>query len=187
MLGCAIVAAAAAGLFIAAKRRRYRRLAYYYGYGGPCGGPGPWGYDAYGPGFGRAGFAGHEGHFHRRWRSPKHGILRGLFMRLDTTPGQEKAIVSALDGARERLSSFKLGFKDSRRDIAALIGSDVFDRAAFEALLAEHKATLDQMSNEFLNTVATIHDALDTRQRRELGALLADGSLGHALRPRWMF
>ncbi|MDB4988520.1 MAG: uncharacterized protein JWN04_3698, partial [Myxococcaceae bacterium] len=132
-------------------------------------------------------FGWHAHHYHRRGRGSRFGMLRSLFGQLDTTPGQEKAIVAALAAARERFKSFKLELTDARRDIAALVSSDVLDEAALEALWSERRDTLDHMSKELVRTLATVHEVLDTRQRRELGELLADGSIGQALRPRYEF
>jgi Spy/CpxP family protein refolding chaperone len=167
VLGAVVVVAAVAFL----KRRRYLREAYY---GAPWGG----------------GFAGRSA-----WESPhpfrrhgrhggglRRGMLRGLFLRLDTSPGQEKAIVGALSEARERLSELKHELGGSRRDVAALIASDVLDPAALEELLARQRGVLEQLSQQLARGITTVHEVLDTEQRRELGALLADGSIRHAFR-----
>ncbi|MDB4975468.1 MAG: uncharacterized protein JWN48_3809 [Myxococcaceae bacterium] len=181
MFGWILGAVSLGALFAVLKRRRHRYLAYY---GGACGSHGAWA-DSRRSGWHDPDWRGRwHAHAHAHARGSRHGLLRGLFMQLDTTPGQEKAIVHELADARERLRSFKLDVEEARRDIAAIIASDVFDQAALEQLLAERRATLDSMSKELVRTLATVHEVLDTRQRRELGELLADGSIGQALRPR---
>ena len=170
MFGWVIGTVAVVGLIAFAKRRRHRHFAY-----------GGWAYEGHGgwsepPPFG----------FRRRMQhGVRRGLLRGLFLRLDTTPGQEKAIVSALADARERFKTLQGGLADTRRELAALIGSDLLDQAALGALLSQQRDRLDDLSKELVRTLASVHEALDTEQRRELGELLADGSLGHALRPRY--
>jgi len=117
----------------------------------------------------------------RRHGRPRH-LLRALFARLDTTPGQEKAIANSLSEAGERMHELRGALRSTGREVAALIGSDVLDLAALEALLAGHQATFDRVRAELVKAVSTIHEALDTQQRRELGALLSEGSLGSLFR-----
>ncbi|HEX5661216.1 MAG TPA: periplasmic heavy metal sensor [Polyangiales bacterium] len=106
------------------------------------------------------------------------GLLRGLFWQLETTPGQENAIVAALDEALERLRSLKADTTTTRRELGALIGSQALDRAALEALIGRQRTQLDAASAELVRTVERVHEVLDDSQRRELGALIAEGSLG---------
>jgi Spy/CpxP family protein refolding chaperone len=140
-------------------------------------------------------YARHGYGFHRSWMADDgppwrdswrvhharpRDLLRELFIRLDTTPGQEKAIVAALEHARERARSVKGELKETRRRVAALLGSDVLDRAALEERLSEPKAVVDTLRGELLQTLAAIHEVLDQRQRRLLSELIADGSIGRA-------
>ncbi|MET0286785.1 MAG: hypothetical protein ABW352_20050, partial [Polyangiales bacterium] len=80
-------------LFTTLKRhRRYRRYAQFGGF-------------AFAP---RRGFRG-------------RGLMRGLFYQLETTPGQENAIVAALDDAFERLRGLKSELGTTRRELGALV------------------------------------------------------------------
>lgn len=106
------------------------------------------------------------------------GMLRGLFMQLETTPGQENAIVAALEEAFERLRDLKGDFTGTRRELAALIGSETLDRNALEALLGRQRGNLEVASAEVVRLLERTHEVLDDTQRRELGALLAEGSVG---------
>jgi Spy/CpxP family protein refolding chaperone len=117
-------------------------------------------------------------HFAPRRGFRGRGLMRGVFYQLETTPGQENAIVAALDEAFGRLRGLKGELGGTRRELGALVGSQTLDRAALEALLARHKSQLDVASSELLRTLERIHDVLDDEQRRELGALIAEGSLG---------
>ena len=147
--------------------RRYGRFG-YYGYGG-------WGRDwqPMNPWHGYAGPA-----YVPACSARRRGILRGVFARLDTTPGQEKAIVSLLELAGERLRAMRGDMRATRKEIAALFASDVLDAGALEALFAQHRATFDRLSSEGVQTVVAIHELLDAKQRRMLSELLADGSFG---------
>lgn len=151
--------------------RHYGRFAYGYGGWGRHGYPaGPW----EGPCEGYAGGAGYG----PAWRGRRKGLLRGMFARLDTTPGQEKAIVSLLELAGERLRALRGDMRGTRKEIAALFASEVLDTNALEALFAQHRATFDRLSSEGVQTLAAIHELLDPKQRRMLSELLADGSFG---------
>ncbi len=107
--------------------------------------------------------------FRGRW------ILRSLFERLDTTPGQEKAIVSALDRLRDERHLAREEMKDTRAAMARVIESGLVDDASFEDTFARHDRLLSQVRVSFVEAVKTIVEALDERQRKELGALLAGG------------
>ena len=151
---------------------RGRRYA-GFGHGGRCGGPfdyeGPW----------REGFA------RRRHRMHPRDLLRELFVRLDTTPGQEKAIVAILERARERARELRGGLKQTRAQLGALVASDVLDRAALQAVFATPRELFTRLESELEETLAAVHEVLDDRQRRILGELIADGSLSHAPGFRW--
>jgi Spy/CpxP family protein refolding chaperone len=133
----------------------------------------------------------HCGHhdFHRGYGAPFrdsfHGhhagqrdLLRELFIRLDTTPGQEKAIVAILDAARDRARSVESELREARKRVAALLGSDVLDRTALEERLTEARAVVERLTRELGDSLAAVHEVLDERQRRVLSELIADGSLG---------
>jgi len=184
MVGLIVGTLCLVGLFAALRRRHYYRYGWGgHGFGqhergwggdfergfgpfraGPCGG-GP------GMGFRRA----------RRHGAPRH-FLRALFAELDTTPGQEKAIANSLYEAGERMRELRHALRSTKREVAALIGSDVLDVAALEALLLQHQTTFDRARSELVKVVATIHETLDSQQRRELSELLADGSVGSVFR-----
>lgn len=166
MLGFFIGTACLVALFATVKRRHHG-----YGYQGF----GERGRHGWGGGFG----AGSDFGFRRRGRM-RGRMLRGLFEQLDTTPGQEKAIMSTLEAAREQLSELRPDLRKTKRELAALLGSDVLDRAALEDVLGGHQVSFDRARAELVQTMATIHEILDTQQRRELGELLADGTLGQA-------
>ena len=183
MFGWVIGTVAVVGMCAFARRRRHRHFAYYGGFGGH----GPW--DAHVHGRHGRGLWDEEPPFGwqgpgRMRRSLQRGMLRGLFMRLDTTPGQEKALVSLLAQARERLQSVKGDLGGTRRELAALLGRDVLDKEALEALIARQRDTLDGLAKEIVQTLTSVHEVLDGEQRHELGELLSDGSLGHRMRSR---
>jgi hypothetical protein len=153
-----------------------RRFA---GYGpGGCG-PGQWGdfggyrdgpsrdlgggYDARRGGRG-SGFGGA-----RRW------FLRGLFERLETTPGQEKAILAALDRLRDERRQVWGELRESRAAVARVIEGGLVDDAALEETFARHDRVLARVRVSFVEAMKTVTEALDERQRKELASLIAGG------------
>ena len=92
-----------------------RRRAWHarYGYGGDGHGCGPW--TGHGGGYG-----GDYGGMGRRGHRSSGGrwALRALFERLDTTPGQEKAILAALDELSENRKGLRDEARQTRVDLA---------------------------------------------------------------------
>jgi hypothetical protein len=166
-------------------RRRCGELAFS---GGPCGGVG-FGH-AFGDGGDRGGCGGRSrwarwcgrgwGHF----GGPRGGIgrsfwLRALFVRLDTTPGQEREIRAALEEMQDRARSAKSDLPEARTNIAKAVGGETFDVAAFEAVSARVDATTEKMKDAFASALKRIHGVLDAKQRERLADLVGDGF------PRW--
>ncbi len=131
-----------------------------WGYGG-CGG---------GPGFVRGGRWGRGG-FGPRW------MLRRLFERLETTPGQEKVIVEAIDDVRETASKFRDEAKKARADVASALRGEAFDQTRMKDVFTRHDTLLEEVRRSVLVGFSKIHEALDERQRRELASILE--SFGH--------
>ncbi len=128
-------------LFIvgALRHRRWHRAYgfHHYGYG-----PG------FGPGCGPHG-AGHWGYGHShgfKGHGLSGGMLRHLLWRLDTAPGQEKAVRAAVEDFRERM---KVAKKNEGQDY-----------------LVTFQSELEQLYRRVLET-------LDDKQKKELADLLA--------------
>ncbi len=147
MFGMLIGAACAVGLFSIARRAR-RRMRARCGHGG------------YGGGYGRGGF--------RRggW------ALRSLFERLDTTPGQEKAIASALEELRANRDSLREEMAHSRGDLAQAVRGGLVDDSTLEESFARHDRLLAKLRVSFVEATRKATEALDERQRKMLGDLL---------------
>lgn len=120
-------------------------------------GHGGYGYDSYGNGS-RGG--------RRRW------LLRRIFERLDTTPGQEKAIVGALDELRENRRVLREEAQQTREDLARVVASGLVDDAALEETFARHDRLLAQLRVSFVEALKKASEALDERQRKQVADLL---------------
>lgn len=175
MLGFVIGTLCLIGLI---KTLRWGRRGYGHGYGGGCGGGGygrRWG------GGGWGGYRDHGGHQHDQeqgWGGGFDGptaMLRGLFRRLDTTPGQEKAIVAAIEEMRVAGREARGEIKTSRADIAKAMRSPGFDEVLFGEMFARHDTALEALRKAGVGGLAKIHDALDDKQRERLAELIERG------------
>ncbi len=145
------------------------RLRYAYGWGhGYGGGCGPMG-GGCGGGLRAAGF--------RRF------MMRGLFERLDTTPGQEKVFVAAVDELREKFTKAKGELDQSRRDIAQALRAEHLDQARVKDAFARHGSLMEDAQKSVLDSLMKIHEALDDKQRQALADLIESGFM----RPRGPF
>ncbi len=137
-------------------------------------------------GYGGLGYAGGCGHHIR----PGRGVggprlwLRSMFERMGTTPGQEKAIMSALDELRSHRSAVRQEAEQTRGDLAQAISSGLIDDATLEETFARHDRLLAQARVSFVESIKKVTEALDERQRAELAKMLQRrGWFGGG--PRW--
>ena len=120
---------------------------------------GQWGHASYGYGNGYQGGR-------RRW------FLRRIFERLDTTPGQEKAIVGALDELRENRRVLREEAQQTREELARVVAGGLVDDAALEETFARHDRLLAQLRVSFVEALKKATEALDERQRKQVADLL---------------
>jgi len=139
-------------------------------FGGGCG---------HGYGYGRGRF-GHRG----GWGGPdgfrggfRGGFLRMLFERLDTTPGQEKAIASAFEELKETMQKLRPRAK-GLEDLAAALRAESFDEGAAAKFSVEAEETFGQAKTAVLDALRKVHEVLDGRQRGLLAEFLERRGLG---------
>ena len=160
MLGFLVGAACLVGLV---RMMRGGGWAYAHGYG-----HGPWGHR-------RWGGSRHEGGWERSGRAGSRGLLRWLFERMDTSPGQEKVIAEAADALRGTMNGWHDDTERMRSDVARSIRGETFDPAALEEAFARAEARLATVRETLRGQAARVHEALDSRQRAELADLVASG------------
>jgi Spy/CpxP family protein refolding chaperone len=151
MIGIVVGTAVAVGLFSMARRAR-RRM---YGYGG-CGGSG----------------GGRHGFSRRRW------LMRWLFEKLDTTPGQEKVIMGALEELRDNRASLREELDQTRSDLARVVRGGLVDDFSLEEAFARHDRLLARMRVSFVEAARKATEALDERQRQALGDMVEGRRFG---------
>lgn len=135
---------------------------------------GRFGHGCYGARFGGRRFGRH-----RFARGGSFGLYR-LFEELDTSPGQEKAIRSAIGELRHNLASFRPRLEETRHGVAAALANDAFDAAALEQALDGPIAEVSISRGALVNTLAKVHDALDADQRRRLARFVQSLPYGYA-------
>jgi hypothetical protein len=146
-------------LGVAAMRRAHRRCYGYHDYGWY----GPFGY----------GHHGHHGHGRRGGKARM--MLHALFMRIDASPAQERAIIAEVDKLQERVHGAKAGMRDARGDLAAALRGPVLDDAALGAVLGRVDVATGEARSAVIDALRGIHGVLDDRQRGQIADLLDHG------------
>ena len=142
-------------------------------HGGGCG------YGYQGGGYGRrswggGGWGGYPGDHEGGWGGPSV-LLRALFQRLETTPGQEKVIVAAYEEMRAATRDARGEVRTTREDLAKAMRSPAVDEVLFGEMFARHDATLETLRKAGIGAIAKVHDALDERQRARLADMIEAG------------
>ena len=171
MFGYIFGAACLVGFIALARRRRYHYFR-AYGYGGGCG---PGASQGCGPGTDEGPYGG-PWSYRRGW-GPR-AMLRGLFVRLDTTPAQEKVVLDAVDEVRQAGRLFRDELRKSRTEVADAFRGAVLDQPAVEGVFSRQDGALASLRTAVLAALGRVHDVLDERQRARLADLVARG-------PRW--
>ncbi len=163
MIGFIIGAACAVGI-----AKMLRRRAWYGNYG----------HGAYGHACGPAGirgFRGMGGPGARSMPSSARWALRALFERLETTPGQERVILAALDELRENRKTVRDEAKQTRVDLAHAIEGGLIEDSTLEDAFARHDWTLARLRVGFTEALKKVVEVLDPDQRKELARWLEGG------------
>ncbi len=177
MLGFLIGAAC---LFALVKTIRGHRYGWHGGYGhGGChsGGCGR----GYGRGYARWGGYDDDDTGPWGWGGRRRGpraFLRMLFERLETTPGQEKVIQSALEQLFQQKGELRDEMKQIKNDLAAAMRGAVVDEAALDEAYHRQDVLLAKMRVGLTHAIKQIHEALDERQRTIVADLLERGPFG---------
>lgn len=155
--------------------RHGRHGGWRFAHGCGHGGGGSWHDEGHGhgPGFGRWGGGWGRG---RGGFGPGF-MLRGLFSRLETTPGQEKVIRDAFDKVREAAREARAEWKDTS-ELSSLLRGETFDRTAAEGVSGKADASFAKVRVVLVEALAQIHEALDDRQRRILADFIESRGRG---------
>ncbi len=121
---------------------------------------------------GRCGHRGFRGGRHRGRHGGPGNKLRFLFERLDTSPGQEKAIRQAVRDVMDEFQNFGGSFGEAKGAARDVLTSEVFDEGPIDALFEDQDARLARLRVSLKEGLRTVHESLDDEQRSELGRLL---------------
>ena len=115
-----------------------------------------------------------HGHGFRRY-----GLYRA-FQHLDTTPGQEKAIVAAIDELENEAGDLRSKVRASRQAVGTALRGEHLDEAVLESLVAQHTSDFAAFGARAISMLGKIHEVLDPEQRRRLARLIESGPWGLA-------
>lgn len=101
--------------------------------------------------------------------------------RLDTSPGQEKVIRTALREAEALLGGLRDDHLEAREELARIISEETLDEASLGAWFESREGTWREVKPKLVGLGRQIHDVLDAEQKKRLGSWLRAGSLrlGH--------
>jgi uncharacterized membrane protein len=105
-------------------------------------------------------------------------LLRALFERLDTTPGQEKVITAAVDDLQTKARAAKDEARAARGEIAKAMRSESFDEVMIGGATARLESTVDIMRKAGIDAFAKVHEVLDEKQRAMLADFIESGPRG---------
>ena len=99
-------------------------------------------------------------------------MLHALFMRIDASPAQERAIIAEVDRLQERVHGAKSGLHEARGDLSAALRGPVLDDAALGAVLGRVDTAAGEARSAVLDALRGVHGVLDDRQRAQVADLL---------------
>jgi uncharacterized membrane protein len=201
MLGFLIGTVCLIGLIKVARRARYGGYGYGPGFGhrhghfghfgdpwggGGCGHHGGWHGGPYGREGCGGGYDGYDdveddrdggGFWQAQAQARRGGFfgLRAVFARLDTTPGQEKAIKAAFDELRTKARAVKDDARGMRGDLASALRGESLDADTLGTVASRATGAVDALRDAAIGAVLKVHEVLDERQRGIAADLLESG------------
>jgi Spy/CpxP family protein refolding chaperone len=121
----------------------------------------------------RWGWGGGYGNGPRRW------MLRRLFERLDTTPGQEKVISEAFDEVQQKVRAVREELFRSRSQFAKAVRGEHFDTEGVRDTFEAQQKAVEELKKVALAGLQKIHEALTPEQRGVAAELIEFGPRGY--------
>lgn len=106
---------------------------------------------------------------------PRRWMMRRLFERLDTTPGQEKVIAEVLDDVERKAWTVREQFFTARGAYARAVRGEHFDGASVGEAFDAQQAAVEEVKKAAREGMAKVHEALNPEQRKMLGDLIEFG------------
>jgi hypothetical protein len=120
---------------------------------------------------------GHAGCHGRRGYGARF-LFRRVLDRLDTTPGQEKVIRSAVNELEEEAWGLRREARATRAEIADALRGAELDQGALDRVFAKHDELIEKLRASFVRTADRVHGTLDERQRKQLAQMIDAGPWG---------
>jgi hypothetical protein len=124
----------------------------------------------YGHGHGGCGRRGYGGRY----------FFNRILDRLDTTPGQEKVIRTAVHDLGEEAWGLRSEVRGTRTEIAAALRAPELDKALLDSVFAKHDELIERLRASVLRSAEQVHGTLDERQRKQLADMIESGPWGYA-------
>ncbi|HEY4224067.1 MAG TPA: hypothetical protein VGO62_22080 [Myxococcota bacterium] len=109
-------------------------------------------------------------------RGPGPVLLRGLFERLRTTPGQERVIAEALRDLRGAFKKSAESKAAGAKQVAEAMRGAEFKTENMGEAFAHVDESNETIRDATFAALAKIHEALDERQRKQLADLIGRGA-----------
>lgn len=110
-----------------------------------------------------------------RWGGPRRWFMRRMFEELDTTPGQEKVILQAVDSLERQAWNTRAALMRGRGDLARSLRGEHFDSVGLDEAFVAQQASVDAMRQTVRESLQKVHEALDPRQRARLADFIEMG------------
>ncbi len=123
---------------------------------------------------------------HASMRGKHFGERRLDYMleEIEATPEQAAKLKEIFGAVREEVEPVVSEFRETRGQIAALLGAPTIDRAATETLRAERVAAIDAASRKMTAAILDAAEVLTPEQRAELAKRFKEGGGRHG-HGRW--
>ncbi len=97
-------------------------------------------------------------------------MLKHLYVEIDATDEQKQKLAPIVKQAAKDLLPLREKMQGARKQAVELLTGDTIDRAAIEALRAEHLQLAEQASRRIAQALADAAEVLTPAQRKELAA-----------------
>ena len=106
---------------------------------------------------------------------PRRWMLRRLFQRLDTTPGQEKVITETFDELQEKFRAVREQLMNGRGVFAKSVRGEHFDGESVRDQFEKQQGAFEELKKAAVAGAQKIHEALTPEQRAVAGDLIEFG------------
>jgi hypothetical protein len=112
------------------------------------------------------------------WGGPwarRRGFLFSIMARLDATPSQEKAIMTALGELKDTARELRGTVRETRGDVARTFRGSTFDETVLGTAERRFDDATQRLRQAATEALGKIHGVLDDRQRKVLGDMIENG------------